>query len=67
MILRRANYTWTAEDEVKLKDMAQSGMYLRNIAIRLRRSESSVKKRAHDLGVTIKQRPRFRLDAGTRS
>ena len=66
-MLRRASYTWTTEEEAKLKDMAQSGLYLRNIAVRLRRSESSVKKRARDLGVMIKQRPRFRLEARTRS
>ena len=61
-MLRRANFAWTAEDEARLVEMARRGAYLRNIALRLRRSESSIKKRAIGLGVTVKRTPRIRAD-----
>jgi hypothetical protein len=62
MMLRRANRAWTADDEAKLKEMAARGLYLRNIALRLRRSESSIIRRARELGVKIERTPRFRGD-----
>jgi len=64
-MLKRATYAWTPEDEMTLKDMAGKGLYLRKIALRLRRSESSIKKRAHELGVSLPRNPRstFRFDA----
>jgi hypothetical protein len=63
-MLRRKNYSWTSDDEAKLKALAEQGIYLRSIAVRLGRSESSIKKRAYDLGLPIKRmpRPRFRFD-----
>jgi hypothetical protein len=63
-MLRSANHIWTPEDEARLREMATAGLFLRNIALRLRRSESSIKKRAHDLGIKLKKPPRhrFRLD-----
>lgn len=63
-MFKRKVYAWTPEDEAKLKDMAAEGIYLRNIAIRLKRSESSIKKRAHDLGIKLQVTPRtpFRFD-----
>jgi len=37
-MLRRASYTWTTDDEAKLKEMAQNGLYVRNIAIQIGRA-----------------------------
>ena len=65
-MLRRASYAWTAQDEAKLKAMVEAGAFLRNIAIRLRRSESSVSKHARELGVKVKRRPRFHFDSSPR-
>jgi len=55
---------WTLRDEAELREMASRGVYLRKIALRLRRSESSVKKRALRLGVKVAKTPRasFRFD-----
>jgi hypothetical protein len=63
-MLTRGSYRWTNEDEAKLRALAASGSHVRTIALRLRRSENSIKKRAHDLGIKIKPRPhhRFRID-----
>jgi hypothetical protein len=65
-MLRRGNYAWTAKDEAELKALAGRGVYLRNIALRLRRSESSIKKKANDLGLKVQRTPRFRLDGALR-
>lgn len=63
-MLNRATYAWTAEDEATLREMAAKGAYGRKIALRLRRSLSSVKKRATLLNVKLAQQPRstFRFD-----
>ena len=63
-MLKRETYAWTAEDEAKLRELANKGVYRRNIALKLRRSESSIKKRAHDLQIKIQTTPRsrFRID-----
>jgi DNA-binding NarL/FixJ family response regulator len=63
-MLKRASYAWTAEDEAKLRELANKGVHLRNIALKLRRSESSIKKRSHDLQIKIQATPRarFRFD-----
>jgi DNA-binding NarL/FixJ family response regulator len=60
-MLKRASYAWTPEDEAKLRELADKGVYLRNIALKLRRSESSIKKRAHDLQIKVQARPRVRF------
>ena len=67
-MLKRASYAWTPEDEAKLRELADKGIYLRNIALKLRRSESSIKKRAHDLQIKLqaRPRPRFRFDQDTK-
>jgi hypothetical protein len=64
-MLKRSTYAWSAEDEAKLRELASTGLYLRRIALRLKRSESSIKKRARELGVTVLKTPRssFRFDA----
>jgi hypothetical protein len=63
--MKRASYAWTPQDEARLRDMAQKGVYLRSIALRLRRSESSIKKRARGLGIKLSKPPRshFSVDA----
>ena len=60
-MLKRASYAWTPEDEARLRELAQKGVYLRNIALKLRRSESSIKKRARELGVKVSITPRGRF------
>ncbi len=60
-MLKRLVYAWTPEDEGKLKQLAERGVYLRNIALRLKRSESSIKKRARELGVKVSITPRGRF------
>ena len=57
-MLKRKTYAWTPEDEAALKQLSEKGMHLRAIALRLKRSESSIKKRAFDLGVVVKSPPR---------
>jgi hypothetical protein len=49
---------WTAEDDAALRDLVEKGVYLRRIALRLRRPESSVLKRAHDMHIKVKSTPR---------
>jgi hypothetical protein len=60
----RPKYFWTDDDEAKLRALAANGVHLRAIAMKLRRSESSVKTYARNLGVRIKPRRyhRFRFD-----
>jgi hypothetical protein len=55
---------WTPEAEATLREMASQGVYVRRIALRLKRSESSIKKRATLLGLTVSKAPRsnFRFD-----
>jgi DNA-binding NarL/FixJ family response regulator len=57
-MLKRLVYAWTPEDQAKLKELAEQGVYVRNIAIRLKRSESSIKKRARELGIKVRITPR---------
>jgi len=57
-MLKRRNHAWTLADEERLRVLAGQGVYLRNIAVRLRRSESSIKKRARDIGVAVLRTPR---------
>ncbi len=68
-MLKRASYAWTPEDEARLRELAQKGVYLRNIALKLRRSESSIKKRARDLQIKVQSTPRsrFRFGGGIRA
>ena len=49
---------WTPIEEATLRELAARGVHLRKIALRLRRSESSVKKRAFHLGVAVAKAPR---------
>lgn len=62
--MRRSNWSWTIDDEARLRELADKGLHLRAIAVRLRRSESSIRKRAHELQVAVRRPPRgnFRVD-----
>ncbi len=64
-MLKRLVYAWTLEDEAKLTSLAEQGVYLRNIAIRLKRSESSIKKKSQLLGIKVKTTPRARFKFGS--
>jgi hypothetical protein len=62
-MLKRKSYVWNAEQVAQLRELAAKGIHVRAIALKLRRSESSIKKRAHDLGIRVQSvpRPRFRI------
>lgn len=53
-----SNQRWDAAAEASLRALAGQGFYLRKLALRLRRSESSIKKRARLLDVPIPPGPR---------
>jgi len=57
----RKNWAWTPEDEAKLRDCANKGVHLRSIALKLRRSESSVKTHARALNLKVRPPPRSRM------
>lgn len=63
-MLSRRRHAWTAEDDVTLREWAAKGIHVRAVALKLRRSESSIKKRASILGIKIQKAPRsrFRID-----
>ena len=58
-MLKRRVYAWTPDDEAKLRELTEQGLHLRAIALRLKRSESSIKKRAREIGVALKSNPRY--------
>jgi DNA-binding NarL/FixJ family response regulator len=66
-MLKRASYAWTPEDEATLRELVDKGIYLRNIALKLRRSESSIKKRAQHLQIKLPARPRSSFRFGENS
>jgi hypothetical protein len=57
-MLKRTSFAWTPEDEARLIELAENGFYRRNIALPLRRFESGIKKRAHNLALSVKTTPR---------
>ena len=57
----RKNWAWTTEDEGKLRDHVAKGAHLRILAIRLKRSEASIKMHARALNVQIQPKPRSSL------
>jgi len=65
LLLKRSTSAWSAEDETKLRELASTRLYLHRIALRLKRSESSIRRRARELWVTVLKTPRnsFRFDA----
>jgi hypothetical protein len=62
--MKRHSAKWTAHEEAKLRELANAGAHVRSVAVKLRRSESSIKNRARALGVVVKPPPRasFRFD-----
>ena len=64
---KRANHKWTAHDEMMLRNLVEKGFYLRQLSLRLCRSESSIKKRAIDLNIKIKPTPRYRVRSDPRA
>jgi hypothetical protein len=66
---RRRIHAWTTDEEARFVELVERGFYLRRIALRLRRSESSIKQRAKILGLEVKKTPRgsFSVDAKTMS
>jgi hypothetical protein len=56
--MKRQGAKWTTVEEAKLRELANAGAHVRGIALKLRRSESSVRRRAHELGVAVKPAPR---------
>ena len=57
------NERWSSADEATLRELVGKGFNLRKLALRLRRSECSVKKRAFllDIKVAPPRRSRFRF------
>ena len=55
---KQASHRWTVEDETALRDLVEKGFYLRRLALRLGRSESSIKMRARALNIVVKPTPR---------
>jgi hypothetical protein len=54
----KRNHYWTPDEEEKLRGLANKGMHYRAVALRMRRSESSIKKRANELGIKVVAPPR---------
>lgn len=51
---RNANKLWTDQDELRLQELAASGATLVRATAALRRSSSSVKRKALDLGLKLR-------------
>jgi hypothetical protein len=64
---KRSNLQWTPQDEMMLRNLVEKGFYLRQLSLRLCRSESSIKKRAIDLKIQIKPTPRYRVRSDPRA
>jgi hypothetical protein len=62
-MLSRRNYFWSEAEDAKLRAFAQNGVYVRNIAIRLKRTPTGVRRRAKQLGLSLPSRPRGPLSA----
>jgi hypothetical protein len=58
---QRSYLPWNVESDLELRELAAKGLNLRRLALRLRRSESSIKKRVYTLEIQVKAAPRFRF------
>ena len=47
------NTAWTPEDDAVIREAAKTGVSVSRLAVRLRRSEQSIKARARKLGVNL--------------
>lgn len=59
---RNANKLWTDQDETRLRELAASGASLVRATAALRRSSSSVKRKALDLGLAFRGVKQVRAD-----
>jgi len=59
---RNANKLWTDQDEIRLRGLAASGASLVRATAALRRSSSSVKRKALDLGLAFRGVKQVRAD-----
>jgi hypothetical protein len=62
--MNRQGARWTDAEDAKLRALAGSGAHARSIALKLRRTESSIKARVRAIGMTLRPPPktRFRFD-----
>lgn len=64
-ILQNTRIAWTPADEQRLRDLATAGLYLREIANQLGRTQEAVRSRANKLRVPVRSgadRQAFRRD-----
>jgi uncharacterized heparinase superfamily protein len=54
--VQRRCLQWTNEEDETLRSLAEQGRYLRNIALKLHRSEDGVRRRAERLSIDIRAR-----------
>lgn len=59
---RNANKLWTDQDTIRLRELAASGASLVRATAALRRSSSSVKRKALDLGLAFRGVKQVRAD-----
>jgi hypothetical protein len=59
----RRSFFWTDAEDARLRLFAEQGVHARNIAIRLKRPTSGVKRRAKLLGFPLRSAPRASLPA----
>ena len=52
-VMRSHGHKWTAEEDIRLRELAGLGVRLRNVALKLGRTENGVRKRARQLGVNL--------------
>jgi hypothetical protein len=48
---------WTPNDDVTLRELAAAGKHVVTIAVELRRSEATIRKKAKEIGVEIAKNP----------
>jgi hypothetical protein len=53
---RKRSNSWTAEDVAALRSFAAAGLDVKTIAIRLRRTESSIKNKTTMHGISVARR-----------
>jgi hypothetical protein len=48
---------WTPSDDVTLRELAAAGKHVVTIAVEMRRSETTIRKKAKEIGVEIVKNP----------
>jgi hypothetical protein len=59
-IMSRKGQTWTPAEDTKLRELAAANVPVRNIALKLQRSEDSIHSRARHLNVKVQPNVRRR-------